>query len=158
MRPRPRAGSLAADRDVPDEAIALDRMVATVDGVRTFGLVVVDACRNNPFLAEMRLTAGGRARVTRGLARVAARGTTLVEFSARDGQEALDGDATGNSPFASALAKRLAMRGLEVGKLLRQIRVDVLAATGKSAGADVLRQHAGGRPVLSPGDIDEPSG
>ena len=121
---------LAADRDVPDEAIALDRLVATVDGVRTFGLVVVDACRNNPFLAEMRFTAGGRARVTRGLARVAAHGTTLVAFSARDGQEALDGDTTGNSPFASALAKRLATPGLEVGKLLRQIRVDVLAATG----------------------------
>ena len=61
---------------------------------------------------------------------MAAHGTTLVEFSARDGQEALDGDAAGNSPFASALATRLATPGLEVGKLLRQIRVDVLAATG----------------------------
>jgi uncharacterized caspase-like protein len=50
-------------------------------------------------------------------------------FSARDGQEALDGDPTGNSPFAVALAKRLGTPGLEVGKLLRQVREDVLAAT-----------------------------
>ena len=120
---------LAADRDVPDEAIALDRVIDTISGVRIFGLIVVDACRNNPFLAQMHFTAAGRARVTRGLARVAAHGSTLVEFSAQDGQEALDGDATGNSPFATALAKRLGTPGLEVGKLLRQVRVDVLAAT-----------------------------
>jgi tetratricopeptide (TPR) repeat protein len=120
---------LAVDRDVPDEAVALDRVVDTLSGVRTFGLIVVDACRNNPFLAQMHFTSAGRARVTRGLARVAAHGSTLVEFSAQDGQEALDGDSTGNSPFASALAKRLGTPGLEVGKLLRQVRVDVLAAT-----------------------------
>jgi hypothetical protein len=58
-----------------------------------------------------------------------AHGSTLVEFSAQDGQEALDGDGPGNSPFATALAKRLVTPGLEVGKLLRQVRVDVLAAT-----------------------------
>jgi hypothetical protein len=130
-------------------------LVATVDSVRTFGLVVVDACRNNPFLAEMRFTAGGRARVTRGLARVAAHGTTLVAFSAREGQEALDGDTTGNSPFASALAKRLATPGLEVGKLLRQIRVDVLAATEISRSQCSPATPA--EDVLSLGDIDKPS-
>jgi tetratricopeptide (TPR) repeat protein len=120
---------LAIDRDVPDEAIALDRVIDTISSARTFGLVIVDACRNNPFLAQMRFTSTGRGRVTRGLARVAAHGSTLVEFSAQDGQEALDGDGVGNSPFAAALAKRLATPGLEIGKLLRQVRVDVLAAT-----------------------------
>jgi tetratricopeptide (TPR) repeat protein len=59
---------LAVDRDVPDEAIALDRVIDTLSGVRTFGLIVVDACRNNPFLAHMHFTSAGRARVTRGLA------------------------------------------------------------------------------------------
>jgi carboxyl-terminal processing protease len=120
---------LLADRDVQDEAIALDRVTAAVSGARKLGLVVVDACRNNPFLVKMRFTTTARAALTRGLARVATEGTTLVEFSARDGQEALDGDATGNSPFAAALAKRMATPGLEVGKLLREIREDVLAAT-----------------------------
>ena len=125
----PTDARLLADRDVQDEAIALDRVIAAVSGARKLGLVVVDACRNNPFLVKMRFTATARGALTRGLARVATEGTTLVEFSARDGQEALDGDATGNSPFAAALAKRMATPGLEVGKLLREIREDVLAAT-----------------------------
>jgi tetratricopeptide (TPR) repeat protein len=120
---------LAEDRDVRDEAIALDRAVEAVSGARELGLIIVDACRNNPFLANMRFTVAARAAHTRGLARIEPQGTTLVEFSARDGQEALDGDSTGNSPFASALAKRLAEPGLEVNMLFRQLRKDVLAAT-----------------------------
>jgi tetratricopeptide (TPR) repeat protein len=120
---------LVADRDAQDEAIALDRVIAAVSGARKLGLIIVDACRNDPFLTNMHFTAGARAARTRGLARIAPQGTTLVEFSARDGQEAQDGDPAGNSPFAAALAKRLAAPGLEVGKLLRQVREDVLAAT-----------------------------
>ena len=58
-------------------------------------------------------------------------GTTLVEFSARDGQEALDGDDAGNSPFAAIFVKLLTTPGLEVGKLLREVRADVLEATDK---------------------------
>jgi carboxyl-terminal processing protease len=120
---------LLSDRDAQDEAIALDRVIAGVSGARKLGLVIVDACRNNPFLIKMRFTTTARAALTRGLARVSTQGTTLVEFSARDGQEALDGDPAGNSPFAGALAKRMATPGLEVGKLLREVREDVLAAT-----------------------------
>jgi tetratricopeptide (TPR) repeat protein len=121
---------LAADRDVEDEAIPLERVISAVRGVRKLGLIIVDACRNNPFLASMRLTTATRGAGTRGLARVTAHGTTLVEFSAQEGQEALDGDdPAGDSPFAAALAKRLAASGLEIGKLLRQVREDVLAAT-----------------------------
>jgi hypothetical protein len=122
---------LLADRDVQDEAVPLDRVIAAVDRVRKFGLIVVDACRNNPFLTDMRFTVASRAAQTRGLARIQPQGTILVEFAARDGQLALDGDAAGNSPFAAALAKRLATPGLEVGKLLRMVREDVLATTAR---------------------------
>jgi tetratricopeptide (TPR) repeat protein len=122
---------LNADRDVQDEAIALDRVINAVAGARRLGLVIVDACRNNPFLNKMHFTVASRAAHTRGLARIEPQGTTLVEFSARDGQEALDGDTSANSPFATALAKRLATPGLEVGKLLRAVREDVYTATDK---------------------------
>jgi tetratricopeptide (TPR) repeat protein len=122
---------LNADRDVQDEAIALDRLINAVGTARKLGLVIVDACRNNPFLNRMHFTIASRAAHTRGLARIEPQGTTLVEFSARDGEEALDGDASANSPFAAALAKRLLTPGLEVGKLLRQVREDVYAATEK---------------------------
>jgi uncharacterized caspase-like protein len=105
--------------------------MSTVAGARKFGLIVVDACRNNPFLAKMQFTTQARATRTRGLARVEAAGTTLIEFSARDGQEALDGNDSGNSPFAAAFIKRITTPGLEVGKLLREVRADVLAATAQ---------------------------
>jgi tetratricopeptide (TPR) repeat protein len=120
---------LVADRDVQNEAIPLYQVVSAMSGVRKLGLIVVDACRNNPFLDNMRFTGAARASLTRGLARVKAKGTTLVEFSASDGQEALDGDTAGNSPFAAALAKWLATPGLDVGMMLRQVHADVLAAT-----------------------------
>jgi tetratricopeptide (TPR) repeat protein len=123
---------LLADRDVQDEAVPLDRVITAVDRVRKFGLIVVDACRNNPFLTDMRFTVASRAAQTRGLARVQPQGTILVQFAAQDGQLALDGDdPTGNSPFAAALAKRLATPGLEVSKLLRLVREDVLATTAR---------------------------
>jgi len=121
---------LTVDRDVQDEAIALDRVISAVRGARKLGLIIVDACRNNPFLANMRLSESTRDARTRGLARVTAHGTTLVEFSAQEGQEALDGDdPTGNSPFAAALARRLAAPGVELNKALRHVREDVLTAT-----------------------------
>jgi uncharacterized caspase-like protein len=120
---------LVADRDVQDEAVPLGRVLEAVGGVHKLGLIIVDACRNNPFLANMHIAGGKRAALTRGLARIEPQGSTLVEFSARDGQEAEDGDDGGNSPFAAALVKRLSSPGLEVGKLLRQVHEDVLTAT-----------------------------
>jgi tetratricopeptide (TPR) repeat protein len=120
---------LIADRDVQDEAIPLDRVISAVHGAK-FGLIIVDACRKNPFLARMRFTAIARDARTRGLARVVPEGTILIEFSAREGEEALDGGPPGNSPFAAALAKRLATPGMEINMVLRQVHTDVLAATG----------------------------
>ena len=50
-------------------------------------------------------------------------GGTLIAYAAKDGEEAK------NSPFAAALIKHLTTRGLEVGRLFRLVRDDVLAAT-----------------------------
>jgi uncharacterized caspase-like protein len=54
-------------------------------------------------------------------------GGTLVAFSAKHGHAALDGSGA-NSPFASALV-RWKTPGLEIGKLFRLVRDDVLMAT-----------------------------
>jgi uncharacterized caspase-like protein len=53
---------------------------------------------------------------------------TLVFYAAKDGQTALDGEGA-NSPFTVALAQRLATPGVEINKLLRLIRDDVMEAT-----------------------------
>jgi tetratricopeptide (TPR) repeat protein len=121
---------LKTDRDVQDEAVSLDRVIASIQAARKLKLVVLDACRDNPFTVDMRLTGASRA-IHRGLARIEPSGGTLVAYAAKGGEEAIDGDGTANSPFAAALVKRLTTPGLEVGKLFRLVHDDVLAATDR---------------------------
>ena len=45
---------LASDRDAPDEAISLDRLVLSETAPRSCGVVILDACRDNPFAGTMR--------------------------------------------------------------------------------------------------------
>src|ERR1700740_203493 len=45
---------LASDRDADDEAITLERLVSSADGARRLRLIILDACRDNPFLTTMR--------------------------------------------------------------------------------------------------------
>jgi tetratricopeptide (TPR) repeat protein len=120
---------VTSDRDVADEAISLDRLVAGVSGARKIKIVILDACRENPFAASMRRSAGTRS-VTRGLAPIEPVGATLVVYAAKDGEVAQDGDGA-NSPFAAALAKHLAEPHLELTKLFRLVTADVLDATDR---------------------------
>ncbi len=113
---------LAIDRDVAAQALALDQVMAAVDGAKKLKLVLLDACRTNPFLALMRRTAsldvgvasaaptGGAIAVRsvdRGLAEIKVSGGTLVVYAAKHGQTALDGQ-NGNSPFAVTIVQRIA--------------------------------------------------
>jgi uncharacterized caspase-like protein len=115
---------LASDRDLPYEAINLDQVMEAIEGA-TLRMVVLDACRNNPFGRGWR---GGTRAVSRGLGGVEA-DDVLVIYAAAPGQVAADGEG-GNSPFATALASRLAEPGLPVQMLGGAVRDDVLAATG----------------------------
>lgn len=87
----------------------------------------MDACRDNPFAAQMRTTAAGRS-IGRGLASVEPRRGTLVAYAAKHGQIALDG-AGSTSPFVSALVKNLQTPGLEINRLFRRVRDEVLNLT-----------------------------
>lgn len=122
----PTDAQLKSDLDLPYEAINLDRLMESVSGAQ-IRMVVLDSCRNNPFGRSWR--SGTRA-VVSGLAGVEA-DDVLVIFAAAPGQTAADG-TTGNSPFATSLAKRLPQPDLPVQLLGGLIRDDVLAATGGS--------------------------
>ena len=119
---------LETDRDVQFEALPLDQVLATVEPAKKLRIVLLDACRENPFASQMRRTVATRS-IGRGLARVEPEGGTLVGFAAKHGEVALDGDGN-NSPFATAFIKRVAVPGVEISKLFRLIRDDVLGATG----------------------------
>lgn len=119
---------LADERDLPFEAISLDTVLGTVERARGLRMIVLDACRNNPFARSMRRSATTRATVTRGLADVEVTGT-LVLYAARGGTVAQDGPSGGNSPFAAAFARRVPEPGLDVRLFVSKVRDDVLAAT-----------------------------
>lgn len=120
---------LKTDKDAQDEAVPLDRVLSAIEGAKKLRLVVLDACRDNPFIAQMRRTVASRS-IGRGLGRIEPEGGTLVAYAAKHGQIALDG-AGQNSPFVSAFIKHLKTPNLEINKLFRLVRDDVMAATGR---------------------------
>jgi len=119
---------LSASTHVDDEAIPLERILSKVEGAKKLRLVILDACRENPFIAKMAANSATRS-IGRGLARVEPEGGVLVAYSAKDGQVAQDGDGT-NSPFAQALLDHLSEPGLEINMLFRKVRDDVRSRTG----------------------------
>jgi uncharacterized caspase-like protein len=107
------------------EAIALETVLAQLEGVRELKLVILDACRNNPFVLR-----GGKRSLGRGLARIEPDNTTLVVYAAKDGTTADDGLGRPHSPFTEALLKHVAAPDMEVRILFGRIGEDVAAATG----------------------------
>jgi hypothetical protein len=121
---------LETDRDVGFEAVPLDQVRSAIEGANSLRMIILDACRNNPFVAVMQRSAGVGRDIGRGLARVEPDQGTLIAYAAREGTIASDGNGT-NSPYASALASHLVEPGVEVDRLFRLVRDDVLDATGK---------------------------
>ena len=117
---------LESGLDLPYEAVELDRVMDSMSGAQV-RMVVLGACRNNPFGRSWK--SATRA-VQRGLAGIEF-DNVLVIYAAAPGQTASDG-AGANSPFAISFAKRLGEADLPIQLLGGMIRDDVLAATGRS--------------------------
>jgi uncharacterized caspase-like protein len=124
--------NFATDLAVESEAVALDRVVNAVAGARRLSLVILDACRDNPFAKTMKLTSRSRKIVVeaRGLAPENPPSRTVIAFAAKSGKVALDPLDNGASPFATALAAGISTKGLEIGRLFRNLTDDVLRRTG----------------------------
>lgn len=121
--------TLERDTDVYDEAFSLDRVMLAIEPARQLRLVILDACRNNPFSEKMKRTVGSRS-ISRGLARIEpATANTLVAFAAKAGSTASDGNSK-NSPYASALVKYIGTPGLDLRRVFGFVRDDVMKATG----------------------------
>jgi uncharacterized caspase-like protein len=118
---------LVSDRDVQDEAVPLDRVLIATERATKLRMVLLDACRENPFIVKMKQTVASRS-LTRGLAAIEPGVGTLVAYAARDGQVALDGNGD-HSPFATALLNHLQTPNLEIGMFFRIVRDDVRAST-----------------------------
>jgi len=119
---------LERDDDVYDEAFSLDRILATVEPAKRLRLVILDACRDNPFAQKMKKTLATRS-IGRGLAKVEPESSnTLIAYSAKAGSTAQDGSGK-DSPFTTALANHLTTPGLDIRRAFGFVRDDVLKTT-----------------------------
>ena len=124
------AGSTGAITDSPGapnnaiEAISTADVLSQMDTAgNALNLVILDACRNNPFKGRLRSA-------SRGLARIHAASGSLVAFAAAPGQAAEDGDGE-NSPYTKALVEAMHVPGLAVEQVFKRVRISVEEQTGR---------------------------
>ena len=114
--------------DIEDEGdVDIEAVSATAiqDQMRYAGnrlnLIVMDACRNNPFKRSFRSA-------SRGLARMDATKGTLIAYATSPGDVAADGSGE-NSPYTEALSKALLTPGLTVERVFKEVRNSVVSVT-----------------------------
>jgi uncharacterized caspase-like protein len=121
---------LLDDRDVRAETVSYEELLGAAGGAKMLRLLILDACRDNPFKDIMRRTMASRGSNDRGLARPPeAESGTMVVYSAKAGEVAADDTNGVNSPFARAFVAELEVPGREVRRLFDYVRDDVLEAT-----------------------------
>ena len=121
---------LKADSDAETQAVALEQVIASVAGARKLRLVMLDACRDNPFEKTMQRTIALKL-VNRGFSNIEPEAGFMVVYAAKHGETALDGDSV-NSPFATVLARVIKEPKIEVRKLFDIVRDDVWKATNRT--------------------------
>jgi hypothetical protein len=112
------------ETDVDFQMLDANVVLRQMEGAGTkLNLVILDACRNNPF--------GGRGlrAVDRGLAIMQAPEGTLISFATQPGNVARDG-TDGNSPYTKALAQTMRKPGLDVFRTFNEVGLAVASATG----------------------------
>jgi uncharacterized caspase-like protein len=149
---------LERDTDIYDEGLSLDRILIAIEPAKKLRLVILDACRDNPFARTMKRTVASRA-IGQGLAKVEPTSpNVLIAYSAKAGSTAADGDGQ-NSPFTAALSHHLTKPGLDVRRAFGFVRDEVLKTTGNKqepfvygslGGEDVPLVPARPAPVAAP--------
>ena len=118
-------GSLVeSEADVDIEGVRADELMAKLSNARNrMNIVILDACRNNPFERSFRSA-------TRGLAFMSAPAETLVAYSTAPGSVAADaGGSGGNGVYTEHLVKAMQTPGLELYDVFRVTRREVKRAT-----------------------------
>jgi uncharacterized caspase-like protein len=128
---------MPVDAELEDE-VSLRYQMQSTDDVRAalervagIKIMILDACRNNPAADILRRKIYGESRAlsqTRGLARIDRGQGIVVAFATAADEVAMDGRGR-NSPYTTALLKRLREPGLEIEIMFRRIAADVNAQT-----------------------------
>jgi uncharacterized caspase-like protein len=119
---------LASVNHVDDETINLDRVLKKTSVAKKLGLVILDSCRNNPFLDRMIRDGRAPRGLGTGLASVEPAHGELVVFATRDGHVASDGEGE-HSPFTQALLYHIDEPLVDIELLFRKVRDTVMTTT-----------------------------
>jgi mono/diheme cytochrome c family protein len=112
------------EADIDFQMLTVDLVLRQMELARTrLNVVLLDACRNNPFAGRGLRTAGG------GLAQMQAPEGTLISYATQPGNVALDG-TDGHSPYTRALARALRTPGLDVFGVFNETGLAVKQHTG----------------------------
>jgi DNA uptake protein ComE-like DNA-binding protein len=121
----PISAKINKETDVRFQAVDAGRVLAEMENANNgLNIVILDACRDNPFGKSFRSA-------SRGLAIVAnAPSGTFISYSTGAGQVAGDGEGK-NSPYTKALLENIAKPGLTINKVFMNVRSKVKKETGQ---------------------------
>ena len=149
---------LVNEFDVEDETLPLDRLLLATSNVKSLSLIILDACRENPFLRGrdgIPTTRGIGAQNLIGVQATTA--NTLIAYAAKAGSVSYDGSGP-NSPFTSALVKYIVEPGLDIRIALGKVRDDVLTSTGRRQEPFVYGSLGGESVSLAPTNVAASAG
>lgn len=119
---------LETDRALAFRAVSLSNVMYALEEVKGVRMVLLDACRDNPFNRTMKRSSKTRS-ISRGLAKVqTSQEGTVISFATRAGDVASDGEGD-HSPYTTALLENLPKPGIDIGLMLRKVRASVVKAT-----------------------------
>ena len=119
---------LEHEADLEFETVPLQRIMNQLERTDRTSIVILDACRDNPFLRRV----ASRSAATRGgLAPLQGGVGTLIAYATAPDTVALDGKGD-HSPFTASLLAHIETPGLEIGQLLKKVRADVIGATDRA--------------------------
>ncbi len=112
------------EADVQYEAIDAGRVLAKMeDAGNRMNIVILDACRNNPFKRSFRSAQNG-------LAQMDAPTGSFIAFATAPGTVALDGRGS-NSPYVSHMVKNMSKKNLTIEKFFKTVRIGVIKDTSR---------------------------
>jgi len=115
------------EEEVEYVAVNAGFVLAQMENINdSLNIVILDACRNNPFARSSRSA-------TRGLATINAPTGTLVAYATAPGSVAADGEGS-NGLYTQELLKSIKTSGLSVEEIFKQVRINV---RGRSQGKQV---------------------
>lgn len=119
-----------SERSVRYGALDINEVVAEMERASPVNIILLDACRNNPFIEQLKRSLKTRSTsVATGLAPIKPQASgTIIGFAAAAGDVAADGEGA-NSPYTTALLQEIEKPGVEVALALRRVAGRVIDET-----------------------------